>query len=257
MEPIQIDERYTLLAAIGQGGEARVFRARDAATQREVAVRLGSTPGTVASRIVQAPADYHRGWVRLLDAGIDVTQGSYQVFELLSGQTLGQIVPGAGLEKNALVDCMRQSLEAVEALHRAGYVHGDLNADNFFLATDGWKILELPFARFEPPPGRSPVFGSIHTLAPEQIDGGAPTVATDLYALGCLYYFAASGAWPHPGSSYAEVAIHTLRFPPEPLPDRPGGLEADCRAGVMKMLATKSADRPESAAAARRLLGVA
>ena len=51
------------------------------------------------------------------------------------------------------------------------------------------------------------MFGSIYTLAPEQIDGTKPSVRSDLYSLGCLYYYAACGKWPHAGNSVQEVAI--------------------------------------------------
>jgi serine/threonine protein kinase len=255
MENTLIDGRYQLLAAIGSGGEARVFRARDAATGNDVAVRLALRPGApVASE--QSPA-FHDGWVRLLASGFDPQTGAYQVFELLEGQTLGQVIRSGPLDPDEWRFFVDQSLDAVEALHAAGWTHGDLNTDNFFRAASGWKLLELPFLRFDPPAGRSALFGSIHTLAPEQIDGAQPDLRSDLYALGCLYYYAASGAYPHPGVSNQEVAIHCLRFPPDPLGEKAPGLPAPWSAWVMTLLARDPGHRFASVAAARQLLGVA
>ena len=255
MENTLIDGRYLLLAAIGSGGEARVFRARDTTTGDEIAVRLALRPGAPAAP-GQPPA-FHDGWGRLLAAGFDPRYGAYQVFELLEGRTLGQLIRSGPLSPDEWRFFVDQSLDAVEALHAAGWPHGDLNADNFFQVASGWKLLELPFLRFDPPAGRSALFGSIHTLAPEQIDGARPDVRSDLYALGCLYYYAASGAYPHPGPNNQEVAIHCLRFTPDPLGEKAPGLPAPWSAWVMNLLAREPDHRFSTVAAARQLLGIA
>ncbi len=255
MENSIIDGRYQLIADIGSGGEARVFHARDESTGNEVAVRMvlqfGGQPASGPPPVV------HEGWVEFLGAGTDPEYGEYQVFELLEGQTLRQLIESAPLDVDGWRDFVGQSLNAVEALHAAGWVHGDLNADNFFRAATGWKVLELPFLRYESPTARSTMFGSIHTLAPEQIDGKQPDARSDLYSLGCLYYYAASGAYPHPGGSAMDVAIHCLRFAPEPLAGKAPALPAAWADGVMQLLARAPDDRLSSAAAARQLLGVA
>jgi serine/threonine protein kinase len=256
MENTLIDGRYLLLAALGSGGEARVFRARDSATGNDVAVRLAQQPERNQAAPAEPPPPFHDGWVRLLASGVDPQHGIYQIFELLEGQTLGQLIPSGPLDPGAWRFFVDQSLDAVEALHDAGWIHGDLNADNFFQTAFGWKVLELPFLRLDPPEGRSALFGSIHTLAPEQIDGAMPDIRTDLYALGCLYYYAASGAYPHPGASSQEVAIHCLRFAPEPLHDKAPDLPVTWTGWVMKLIAPRPEDRFSTIAAARQLLGV-
>jgi len=251
----RIADRYVLLAPLGSGGEARVFRARDETSGSEVAVRLALHDA--ASVVSAPPATSHEGWVQFFDSGIDHQHGVYQVFVLLEGQTLGEIVRAGALHCDDWRAFVEESLAAVDALHRANWVHGDLNADNFFHTAAGWKLLELPFFRFDPPPGRSALFGSIHTLAPEQIDGARADARSDLYALGCLYYYAASGAYPHPGATSQEVAIHCLRFAPESLSEKAPGLPAAWSDWVMTLLARDPQHRFPSVAAARQLLGVA
>jgi serine/threonine protein kinase len=255
MENTLIDERYVLLAALGSGGEARVFRARDTAGETEVALRLALHPTTHNANV--QPQAFHDGWVRLFATGSDPQFGAYQVFELLEGWTLGQLIPSSPFELDEWRFFVDRSLDAVEALHAAGWTHGDLNADNLFRTASDWKLLELPFFRFDPPEGRSALFGSIHTLAPEQIDGRQPDVRSDLYSLGCLYYYAASSAYPHPGASAQEIAIHCLRFEPEPLHDKAPGLPAPWIDWVMTLLARDPEQRFPTVAAARQLLGVA
>jgi serine/threonine protein kinase len=235
-----ISSRYELTGEIGRGGEARVFRAQDIQSGAEVAVRLAAGFRAVE---VLAPAP-HPGWVRLLDRGTDPKQGAYEVFELLAGETLGAMVRRAPLDPEAWHAFVRQSFDAVEALHAAGWVHGDLNADNF-LATPGpvWKLLELPFLRFATPEKRSALFGSIHTLAPEQLKGSPPDTRSDLYALGCLYYYAASGTWPNAGGRAQDIAVARLRFPAEPLREKAPRLSTADADWVMKLLEREPRDR--------------
>lgn len=258
MKNTLIGTRYLVLEPIGSGGEAQVFRTRDTLTENEVAVRVPSQPLTG-----QPPASlslFHEGWVRLLDSGIDPSHGPYQVFELLEGETLNSSIQHSPLECEEWLSFVHQSLHAVEALHLAGWIHGDLNAENFFRLKGippRWKLLELPFLRFKPPAGRSALFGSIHTLAPEQFDGAPTNVLSDLYSLGCLYYYAASGGYPHPGDTSQEVAIHCLRFAPIDLREKAPQLSSSWCAWVMNLLAREPDKRFPTTTAACQLLAIA
>jgi serine/threonine protein kinase len=255
MENTLIDGRYLLLAEIGAGGEARVFRARDQSAGGDVAVRIAlrATNNFAPSR---TPV-HHDGWVRHLASGADPQSGAYQVYELLEGQTLRQLIQTVPFNTGDWHSFVEQSLDSVEALHAADWTHGDLNADNFVRTNAGWKLLELPYLRFDPPAARSTMFGNIHTLAPEQFNGKQADAHSDLYSLGCLYYYAASRVYPHPGNNIQEVAIHCLRFVPESLREKSPGLPASWCDWVMKLIAPQPKDRPASIAAARQLLGVA
>ena len=258
MKDTLIDGRYLLLDPLGSGGEARVFRARDTTTGNTVAARLALHP------VTYAPPDtlpfFPSGWVQFLYWGTDPQYGAYQIFELLEGETLSRLIQAGPLDPDHWRPFVSQSLGAVEALHNTGWIHGDLNAENFIQTRppdSRWKLLELPFLRFDPPSDRSALFGSIHTLAPEQIDGAWADARSDLYALGCLYYYAASGEFPHLGATSQEIAIERLRFAPVPLAEKAPLLPASWSAWVMTLLAREPQNRFPSASAARQLLGVA
>ena len=255
MEKTLIDGRYLLLAPIGSGGEARVYRARDQQTGIDVAVRLPISPR--AQTVLIEPPARHDHWVHLLASGSDPQRGAYQVFELLEGRTLAQVVETTRFNPTDWRTFVDQSLAAVMMLHTLEWVHGDINADNFFQTISGWKLLELPFLRLPPPPGRSAMFGSIYTLAPEQIDGAKPSVQTDIYALGCLYYYAASGKYPFTGSSTVEVALNIRDGGAASLREKARDLPAEWSAWVMHFLARDPSDRPATLTAAHQLLGVA
>ena len=253
MKDILIGNRYLLLESVGAGGEARVFRARDNTTQNDVALRLPQQAGAYVSP--HALPLFHPGWVQLLDLGSDSQHGPYQVFELLSGQTLGQIVQAGPLDSESWLDLVHQSLDAVGALHEAGFIHGDLNAGNLLRAADRWKLLELPFLHFDLPAAHSSLFGSIYTLTPEHLDGTPLDPRSDLYALGCLYYYAASGKYPHAGASSQEIAVNRLRFPPTPLAEIAPRFPAARNAWVMTLLQREPKNRFSNALAARQQIG--
>jgi serine/threonine protein kinase len=242
---------YQLEAEIGSGGEARVFRARDLVLGIEVAIRLRPA----SAQQTALPPEQPPGWVRLLTSGRDEAHGPFQVFELLSGKTLRALVEEAPLRAAAWRSLVHESLDAVGAVHAAGWVHGDLNADNFILTSDArWKLLELPFHSFAPSGNRSSLFGSIQTLAPEQIDGASPSPLADLYSLGCLYYYAASGTYPNAGGAAADIAVDRLRFPAAPLAGKASGLTGRETGWVMRLLEREPRNRPDSIVAAHRLL---
>ena len=251
-----IDGRYRLLERIGAGGEAEVFRARDRRGERDVAIRFSED--SQAKEKIPRGLD-HPSWVRWLDAGRDAQRGPYVVFELLEGETLHEIVPREKWQPGEWLEFLRESSGAIEALHEAGYVHGDLNAQNFLrirMPARRWKLLELPFLRSSGK-SRPALFGGIHALSPEQLEGRAPDARSDWYALGCLYYYAAAGEYPHRGDNAQELAISVLRFPPAPLREKAPAYPADVIDWVMGLLARAPGQREVAMAAARRVLAIA
>lgn len=255
MKDTLLHGRYRLLEPLASGGEAQVWRSHDETAGVDVAARLALRPG-LSSKPETLPA-MHEGWVRLLDSGTDPQQGVWQIYELLEGPTLSAQVKLGPLAQEEWRSFAEQSLDAVAALHEAGWVHGDLNAENFIRSGQQWKLLELPFLRFDPAPGRTSLFGSIYTISPEQLNGQPADASSDLYALGCLYYYAAAGEFPHAGASSAQIAIERLRFDPLPLSEKATSLPAAWSTWVMTLLTRDRQNRPPTVAAARHLLGVA
>jgi serine/threonine protein kinase len=259
-ESILLDLRYELMGPLGRGGEAEVLRARDLRSGEEVAIRL-PLPGQsgIVADVPATPLEFHPGWVRMLSSGRDHRYGIYQVFELLEGETFRQKIERSPLDPIAWLAFGLESLAAVAALHAAGWAHGDLNADNFLQLESSppdWKLLELPFLR---PAGRKAMpfmFGSIHTLAPEQLEGHVADALSDVFALGCLYYYGAAGEFPH-GASQRDIAIGRLRFEPEPLGVKAPGFPAAACKWVMTLLERDPLKRPTAAVAARQLLTIA
>ena len=253
-----LDGRYLVRELLGSGGEADIFRAHDQETGESVALRRSRSPGPYGGPLADLPP--HPGWVLLRSWGRDSNQIAYQVFELLEGETLDRCVTASPLDRDAWRAFVDQSLDAVQALHESGWVHGDLNPGNLIRCSSSpslWKLLELPFLRFSPPGPRSPLFGNIHTLAPEQFNGVSPHPGSDLYSLGCLYYYAACGEFPHAGGTTRDIAISHLRFAPEPLELKAPGLPVAWCSWTLTLLAREPENRFPSVSTAHHLLGVA
>lgn len=257
-DPILFDGRYEWPEPLASGGEAEVWRARDIQTGEEVAIRLARPEHRLTNPGEPMP-EFHPGWVRYFRSGRDAQRGPYQVFELLRGETFAQRTENRPLDPAEWLAFAQESLAAVAALHAGGWTHGDLNAANFIRRENPphvWKLLELPFLHLNPDKPHTSMFGSIHTLAPEQLEGHAASAASDVYALGCLYYKGATGEFPHHGTS-AEIAIARLRFPPEPLSAKAPAFPAAWAAWVMTLLERELQKRPDAATAARHLLAMA
>ena len=261
--------RYQIEGSIGVGGVSEVFRARDLRLGRAVALKrllpepdapVGQTYAHALREAAHLAALQHPHIVSVYDVGED-EHGPYLVMELVEGDTLEEAI-GRGpfsLDDFFLLAC--QSLEALVAAHRVGLLHRDLKPGNVMLkrgaAGEGFevKLLDFGLSGFS---GRrvasgddAVVFGSVHFMAPEQFTHEHPPgPRADLYALGCLLYYALTAAYPVEGDTVGTVVERHLRGDVPPLaPRRPEVPDALC-AWVMRLLSVRPEDRPESAATA-------
>lgn len=146
---------------------------------------------------------------------------------------------------------------ALEAIHRAGTIHGGLEPAQVGVDPLGRvRIVGFPLSCTTGMPRQAGVtFGgwrAMHYNAPEQVFGGPVTPATDLYALGAVLYELLTGEPPTARGSLAEV-LESLKGPVPELPPcegRPAALDAFVR----RCLARDPAQRPASAGEARKVL---
>jgi eukaryotic-like serine/threonine-protein kinase len=190
-----------LVAKVGEGAFGEVYRARDPWLDREVALKLlkPSVTGPVpTARLVEEARTLAR--VRHHNVvtvhGADMHDGRVGLWmELVRGRTLTQILAAQGpfsASEAALVG--QEVCRALAAVHAAGLVHRDVKAQNV-MRESGGRLVLMDFGA-----GGTPVY-----LAPELLAGGAPTVASDVYAVGVLLYHLVTADFPVYGTNVLEL----------------------------------------------------
>lgn len=230
----RIDGKYELIKVLGQGAMGVVYRARHAATGREVALKLVQpdrigAPGTAAAsaalqrfqreaRAMGAVADSPHV-VQVLDAGADRESGAaFMVMELLNGEDVETLAGRLGpLPVDLALRIVAQALTGLVPAHEAGIVHRDIKPSNLFLAkrADGErivKVLDFGIVKLLDPasgPGGQTTdapskltrtggtLGSPAYMSPEQVQASKQLdTRTDLWSMGAVLYQLLCGALP-------------------------------------------------------------
>jgi eukaryotic-like serine/threonine-protein kinase len=259
---------YEILAELGRGGMAFVYKARDLRRQRLVAIKVSDPSqagdGEVIARFRQeqllAVRLAHPNLVVAYDAG-QVEGVPYLVLEFVEGHDLAWIVQQRGpLPAAEACEVVRRAALGLEHLHKHGLVHRDVKPANLMLTPSGQvKVLDLGVARYPrvPVPGEQitlpgQFLGTPDYVAPEQcLDCHAVDGRADIYALGCTLYELLTGqppfAGPDHGSVYLKMKAH-VEAPVPPIRGRRADVPERLAAALERMLAKDRADRFVSAA---------
>ena len=244
-----------IMERLGSGASAGVYRAWDSTLQREVALKLlhrGIDDAALLDEGRAAARIRHPNVVTI--HGIDRREGRVGLWmEYVRGATLEQEVRERGrFDAEAAARLGREIASALAAVHGAGILHRDLKPANVVRDADGRHVLTDFGLGWRPagPASRPQGFaGTPAYMAPELLAGGTPSVATDLYALGMVIWFALAGRHPFEAMSLAELNAAARRGPAPPLrelrPDLPRALVAQ----VERTIAPDPALRYDSATA--------
>ena len=198
----------------------------------------------------------HPNIAALYDYGEDSDGSGYLVMELVSGETLADVLAREHtLAAQALLPVLAQAARALHAAHVAGVVHRDVKPSNILITPDGRvKITDFGISvgtQDRPTTPVRTVLGTAHYISPEQALGRDATPASDVYALGVVAFEAAAGHRPFCGGSLVDVAHAHVH---QPVPDMPDHVPEPLRDLVYRMLAKHPERRPRSAAAVARSL---
>jgi serine/threonine-protein kinase len=255
---------WTLERPLGHGGMGTVWLARrsDGRYEGTAAVKLlnlalldpvGSErfrrEGNVLARLS------HPNIARLLDAGVTPGGQPYLVLEHVEGTRIDEYAERHGLGALERIALFRQVLAAVSHAHASLLVHRDLKPSNILVGAGGdVKLLDFGIAKLLEEDGAeastltdqggralTPQFA-----APEQISGGPITTATDVYALGVLFYLLLGRRHPTSGEheSPAQYIVGVLETEPAPL-----GVTPDLDTIAGKALKKRPGERYPSVAA--------
>ncbi|WP_437280445.1 sigma 54-interacting transcriptional regulator [Sorangium sp. So ce375] len=188
-----VDGRYEVVRALGRGGLASVYEARDRLFDRDVALKslsFGSAGAVEAFRrefsLLSACA--HPRLPRAYDFARTTSGGSrgqpltYATTELIRGRTLAEHARGRAFR--ATLPVLLDALDALGWLHGAGIVHGDFKPENVLVRDDGAGVLiDLSAAR-RMRAEAGDLSGTARFFAPELLRGAPPSARSDLFAVG-------------------------------------------------------------------------
>ncbi|WP_344240279.1 serine/threonine-protein kinase [Actinocorallia libanotica] len=230
-----VDGRFELLARLGSGGMGTVWRARDLALHREVALKEvrpggGEAPpdealaGMYRERVLRearALARIDHPHVVTIHHIIDEPDMPYPwlVMELVRGESLQDRLARGTMTPAEAARTGRGVLAALQAVHRAGICHRDIKPGNVLLRADGSPVLtDFGIAVLEEASrvtATGGLVGSPEYIAPERLHGHEGDPASDLWSLGMLLYVAVEGHNPVRRTTLAATlaAVMTARIP--------------------------------------------
>jgi serine/threonine protein kinase len=266
--------RYEILEELGRGAMGTVYRAKDPAMDRVVALKtiisvvLASERGSdFRERFYRearaAGALAHPGIVPVFDVG-EHEGVPFLVMEFISGKTLADALKtGDRMSLDRVCEIGQRIAEALGYAHQRGVVHRDIKPANILLTSKQVHGIERPkitdFGVAKLAAGQTTMTGQVlgtpAFMPPEQITGAAVDGRADLFSLGVVLYWMATGEQPFPGESITAVSykvVHTEPVPPRKLnPAIPFKLESI----ILKCLAKSPEDRYQTGEELARDLG--
>ncbi|MFJ2026221.1 protein kinase [Streptomyces sp. NPDC087897] len=268
-----IDGRFTLVERLGSGGMGMVWRARDEALHRDVALKEVRPPDpalaeydpqgarTLRARVLRearALARVDHPNVVTVHHIVDPGEDGYPwiVMELVAGSSLHDRLATGPLEPADAAELGRGILSALRAAHACGIQHRDVKPANVLLRPDGRPVLtDFGIAAIRESTSLTmtgALIGSPDYIAPERIRGTEGDPSSDLWSLGMLLYVAVEGHHPlRRATTLATLAaVLDEEIPP---PVRAGAL-----APVLTALLTRDVPaRPDAETLDRLLAGAA
>lgn len=219
--------RYEILELIGSGGMADVYKAKDGALGRQVAVKVLKKEYTSDQTFVkkfkdeaQAAAGLsHPNIVSIYDVG-EENGVFYIILELISGITLKKYIDRKGkLSIREATSIAIQVAMGLEAAHAQKIAHRDIKPANIMISMEGKvKVTDFGIAKVTTSNTiNANHMGSVHYCSPEQARGGYSDEKSDIYSLGITMYEMVTGEVPFDGDSTVNIALkHLQEEMPEP-----------------------------------------
>lgn len=223
-----LNNRYEIREKIGEGGMAKVYKAKDHLLNRFVAVKVLKDEFTKNAEFVEkfkaeaaaAGSISHSNIVNIYDVGSQVNI-NYIVMEYLNGRTLKELIIQNGkLDYNRALDFGIQIGKALECAHKNNIIHRDIKPQNILVTDEGSiKVTDFGIAKATNSvtlTNSNKVIGSAHYFSPEQAKGSYVDARTDIYSLGVVIYEMVTGRVPYDAESPVSVALKHLQEPVVP-----------------------------------------
>lgn len=227
---------YRIVAPAGAGGMGEVFKAEDTRLNRTVAIKV--LPASIAGseqfkerfdREAKAISSLNHAHICTLhDIGHE-NGVAFLVMEFCEGETLAERIKRGPIPYDEMLQIATQIASGLDSAHHKGLVHRDLKPGNVMLTPEGTKLLDFGLAKsqFEsdlkngsgitqttPLTGANTIVGTMQYMAPEQLEGKAADVRSDIFAFGAIMYEMSTGKKAFEGSSSATLIAAIIEREP-------------------------------------------
>ncbi|MFF0196992.1 ABC transporter substrate-binding protein [Streptomyces anulatus] len=223
---------YRTLVRLGAGGMGVVYLARSAggtlAAVKVIRAEHAEDPGFRARfrREAEAAARITGPWVVPVLGADTEDREPWLATAFVPGPSLAEVVGAGGALPTATVRALGSRLaDALVAVHEAGLIHRDVKPGNVLLALDGPRLIDFGIARHEGATALTTtgaVIGTPGYLAPEQASAGPLGPPCDVFSLGCVLVYAATGRRPFGEGGGAGALFRTIHEEPDLTGVEPG-----------------------------------
>ena len=255
--------QWELAEFVGEGSLARIYRARPAGTPSD-------RPAAYAVKMLRSCWEEDPLAIHLLqrEALVGQSVSHPHLIPILAAPVIEPprllVMPwleGASLETRLdrgqefgvpeTLWIARQTAEALDALHEAGWIHGDVSPGNIQISPSGHvTLLDLNFARRNDEIGSAadrPVMGTCRFLAPEYLTSALqPDIRSDIYSLGAVLYLIFSGRSPYAGATLEQLATQHRQTAPHDLARLAPNVPREVVQLVRRMTARDPLRRPQT-----------
>ena len=260
--------RYLIRRPIGQGGQKKVYLARDERLDRDVVIALlktddlstESVPRLIREAQAMARLGSHPNIVTVYDIG-DEEGRPFIVSQYVEGGSVSDLLKAADKHRLPFDQVIRIGSQICQALvhcHSQGIIHRDLKPENVWLSQDGTAKLgdfglavSADFSRITL---EGALVGTVVYMPPELMLGHQAEPRSDLYSLGVMLYEAVTGRPPFLGDQFVAIISQHINSPPVAPswhnPEVPQALETL----ILRLLAKTPDERPASAAEVAKAL---
>ncbi len=219
--------KYQIQRVLGRGGMGTVYEAVDPFINRKVALKtmiagLADNPELKARFLREAQAAgglRHRNIVTVYDLGEDKGQ-PYIAMEFIEGTDLEKVIQNREpLTVEWKLDILRQVCEGLAYAHKAGIVHRDIKPANVRVTHEGEvKIMDFGIAHLQSSTMTKSglVLGTVHYMAPEQIEGQKVDHRADVFSVGAIAYELIAYKRPFDGDTITAVMYKIMHDRPDP-----------------------------------------
>jgi DNA-binding response OmpR family regulator len=220
-----------ILRLIGEGGMSRVYLASRESDDEPLVVKILRSDVMKDKRALSRFIEeynlieriHSRHVARIHSHGVS-EDNAYLVMEFFDGGDLNKRLGGKPMPAEEALRIFRELMFALGDIHEQGILHRDLKPQNLMFRADGsLAIVDFGIAKHVDSidqTNKGEILGTPRYMSPEQVQGRALDLRTDIYSAGVLLYQMMTGEHLYGGETAVEVALHHLNTPPPTLPQR-------------------------------------